>query len=426
MSARTRCDAMDEMQVEALLSGAPFVPPTVQEGAAPPPEAERVCRMCLDSAVAPGDRLFSPCQCRGTIQYVHASCLDEWRAKSPRKDSAHVCEQCGTAYRLRMTPWMRLLDSRVVRAVLCLGVFLLLAQVLGVLLRLCLQYTEPALFNAVHPWTVQSVAHAPSSPSLPWMLLPEHQSDGLSLLWDDRVEEEPDPLPSDATYQLGYFQPWVLLHIVQGLLQRSLETLVRLPAAPPVVQQDLHFPRAVLRIVTVQALWAGAADTPGTEPVSWCLARSYEFTLGLALMGMTSHFHTLVLSSSLGFFHYGTPFVVVAMYALPGSATHVAAVWESVHYAGLGILALVVWGLVRTYVMIYQQLEYVAQYLVAHTPRIVAEYDADLPPAPAPAAPASPRRSWAHWAVQRVVRGHEAMRDLDDPRFLWMLAQAGD
>lgn len=424
MSGRTRCDAMDEMQVEALLFGAPTAQPAVHDEAAPPPAAERVCRMCLDSAVAPGDRLFSPCQCRGTIQYVHASCLDEWRAKSPRKDSAHVCEQCGTAYRLRTTPWMRLLDSRVVRAALCLGVFLLLAQVLGVLMRLYLQYTEPALFDAVHPWTVQSVAHAPSSTSLPWMLPREHQIDGLSLLWDDRVEEETEPPPSDVSYQLGFFQPWVLLQILQGLLQRSLETLVRLPAAPPVVQQDTHLPRAVLRIVTVQELWAGAADAPGTTPLSWRLARSYEFTLGLALIGMASHFHTLVLASSLGLFHYGTPFVVVAMYALPGSATRVAAVWESVHYAGLWILVLVLWGLVRTYAMIYQQLECLAQYVVAHTPRIVADYDPGS--LPAPAAPPFPRRSWTHWALQRVVRGHEAMRNLDDPRFLWMLAQAGD
>ena len=63
-------------------------------------EAERQCRICH----AGGSGLFSPCLCKGSQQWVHESCLQEWRVKSSRADSYHTCELCQYQYTVAR-PW---------------------------------------------------------------------------------------------------------------------------------------------------------------------------------------------------------------------------------------------------------------------------------------------------------------------------------
>ncbi|WFD21191.1 hypothetical protein MCAP1_003452 [Malassezia caprae] len=398
MHGRTRWDAVDELQVEALLLGG--------QAAAP----ERFCRICFDSAVAPGDRLLAPCRCRGTMKYVHASCLDEWRAKSRRADSARKCEQCGAAYMLRATLTMRLLASRAVRVVLSLSSCLVLAQCLGVLARIFLQSKEPALFEAMHPWAMQSVSYEPSADAKPWTLPPaEREPDALSLLWDQVLGPMDDPEPQDSDlYVLGIFQPVVLLQAVQGMLQRSLEMLAHARLARP-----------TQRVVTVHGWPGGTAGSPAA--VSWTCARLYELTLGLAFEGLVTNIHTVSFMSSLSVVFAGLPFAAVAMYEMGGS---VAVVWESDHWLAPLLLAIVLWGVARMLMMVLDQLSFLGHYVMAHTPHLVADYG-EVGAAPIPPRAAA-RPSWAQWTLQRMLRGHAAMRDLHDPRFVWMLAQAGD
>ena len=63
-------------------------------------EAERQCRICH----AGGSGLFSPCLCKGSQQWVHESCLQEWRVKSSRADSYHTCELYQYQYTVAR-PW---------------------------------------------------------------------------------------------------------------------------------------------------------------------------------------------------------------------------------------------------------------------------------------------------------------------------------
>lgn len=51
------------------------------------------------------DELIAPCECRGTMRYVHRECLNQWRTASPRSDSFTRCEQCFASYNFRNT-WM--------------------------------------------------------------------------------------------------------------------------------------------------------------------------------------------------------------------------------------------------------------------------------------------------------------------------------
>eukprot|EP01089_Gocevia_fonbrunei_P009547 TRINITY_DN2187_c0_g1_i1.p1 TRINITY_DN2187_c0_g1~~TRINITY_DN2187_c0_g1_i1.p1 ORF type:complete len:311 (-),score=36.70 TRINITY_DN2187_c0_g1_i1:23-955(-) len=61
-------------------------------------DSERVCRNCHDSE--PTEELIAPCNCNGSIKWVHRSCLDEWRAVSPNPTSFAHCDVCQFEYQL--------------------------------------------------------------------------------------------------------------------------------------------------------------------------------------------------------------------------------------------------------------------------------------------------------------------------------------
>mmetsp|Transcript_37787 Transcript_37787/g.57534 ORF Transcript_37787/g.57534 Transcript_37787/m.57534 type:complete len:264 (-) Transcript_37787:297-1088(-) len=68
-------------------------------------EEERVCRICLggEDDNDGGNHLISPCLCRGSMCYVHISCLQAWRRASTRQDSALQCDQCHYKYNIHRT-----------------------------------------------------------------------------------------------------------------------------------------------------------------------------------------------------------------------------------------------------------------------------------------------------------------------------------
>jgi hypothetical protein len=59
---------------------------------------ERACRICYGSDEA-NDPLFQPCQCTGSMAFVHASCLDAWRNTSSNRKSFYECDTCKFKYR---------------------------------------------------------------------------------------------------------------------------------------------------------------------------------------------------------------------------------------------------------------------------------------------------------------------------------------
>ena len=60
------------------------------------------CRICYDDD--PKKTLISPCQCSGTMQYVHRECLLEWLKSSPR---SHRCEICHEEYNSSLIPFYK-------------------------------------------------------------------------------------------------------------------------------------------------------------------------------------------------------------------------------------------------------------------------------------------------------------------------------
>jgi hypothetical protein len=70
------------------------------------------CRICLAGSEEEDSlgRLISPCKCKGTMKYVHLTCLQEWRRVSGKKESYYQCDQCKYKYRLsrmRFAEWLK-------------------------------------------------------------------------------------------------------------------------------------------------------------------------------------------------------------------------------------------------------------------------------------------------------------------------------
>ncbi|CAG8640899.1 1616_t:CDS:2 [Gigaspora rosea] len=66
----------------------------------------RVCKICQESEFVEDEegpymkgKLISPCKCKGSLQYVHIGCLNQWRTSSVRKDSSYQCEVCKYEYK---------------------------------------------------------------------------------------------------------------------------------------------------------------------------------------------------------------------------------------------------------------------------------------------------------------------------------------
>lgn len=95
------------------------------------PVSAPACRVCHgDGAV---DVLIDPCLCIGTVRWIHAGCLDQWRGRSSRLQNSVRCELCGLAYRPLQRPATRLEAAcrHVLRLLLTLGVLALFGALIG-------------------------------------------------------------------------------------------------------------------------------------------------------------------------------------------------------------------------------------------------------------------------------------------------------
>lgn len=101
--------------------------------------SQAICRICLDgpqSEIEGGEslgRLLSPCRCKGTMKYVHATCLDRWRSMSARTSSIIACDQCGAPYRFRKSRYVGIATSPTLLFALSFFLFLLLIWTVGLI-----------------------------------------------------------------------------------------------------------------------------------------------------------------------------------------------------------------------------------------------------------------------------------------------------
>lgn len=58
----------------------------------------QICRFCLDIKISETDPFISPCNCKGSIEYVHLKCLFRWMYGDRLQDPREECNMCNAAY----------------------------------------------------------------------------------------------------------------------------------------------------------------------------------------------------------------------------------------------------------------------------------------------------------------------------------------
>lgn len=58
---------------------------------------EKMCRICNDTTCEVDDHWIKPCQCKGTILWVHHNCLKKWIEYS----NSTLCTTCNTSYTIK-------------------------------------------------------------------------------------------------------------------------------------------------------------------------------------------------------------------------------------------------------------------------------------------------------------------------------------
>ncbi len=71
------------------------------------------CRFCFEETSTPQNPLIEPCACRGSVQYIHTSCLRRWILQDPTQNTTH-CSICHTPFTVAVLPRMEVVPcSRV-------------------------------------------------------------------------------------------------------------------------------------------------------------------------------------------------------------------------------------------------------------------------------------------------------------------------
>ncbi|KAG0225978.1 hypothetical protein BGW42_003966 [Actinomortierella wolfii] len=101
-----------------------------------PPAEERQCRICLGGPdeVELG-RLISPCMCKGSMKYVHIACLNEWRARSPKRESHYKCDTCKYEFSFRRTSFAKYLGHPATLFILTILVFVVAVFAAGFVMK---------------------------------------------------------------------------------------------------------------------------------------------------------------------------------------------------------------------------------------------------------------------------------------------------
>ncbi|XKL68556.1 hypothetical protein PGB90_004047 [Kerria lacca] len=59
---------------------------------------EKICRICRLSGYKTKEELVSPCACKGTLAYIHRTCLEKWLKRS----GTTYCELCRFTYTVKI------------------------------------------------------------------------------------------------------------------------------------------------------------------------------------------------------------------------------------------------------------------------------------------------------------------------------------
>jgi len=65
-----------------------------------PVREEQVCRFCLMPQENTNNRFITPCNCTGSVEYIHVDCFNRWRRVTEYEQHRRICQLCLTEYNL--------------------------------------------------------------------------------------------------------------------------------------------------------------------------------------------------------------------------------------------------------------------------------------------------------------------------------------
>ncbi|PWZ02767.1 hypothetical protein BCV70DRAFT_142650, partial [Testicularia cyperi] len=146
-----------------------------------------ICRICLDGPTTESEggeslgRLLSPCRCKGTMKYVHATCLDRWRTISVRTSSSVACDQCGAPYRFRRSRFVGIATSPTLLFLLSCFLFLLLIWTVGFAASFWMDMDSVSADNL----SAETQVKAQSGSWWPWSRSPGDELDLVPVPWTE-------------------------------------------------------------------------------------------------------------------------------------------------------------------------------------------------------------------------------------------------
>ena len=105
---------------------------------------DKECRICYSSDHS--EDLISPCLCKGSMQYVHHQCLDQWRQLSRNPEALTHCGLCRSLYIIPFEKLGKLLTF--IHFLICI-ILLLIAEILiidSIYNKENIQLIDPASF----------------------------------------------------------------------------------------------------------------------------------------------------------------------------------------------------------------------------------------------------------------------------------------
>ncbi|CAI2183089.1 7113_t:CDS:2 [Funneliformis geosporum] len=86
---------------------------------------DKMCRICFAGSEEEDNlgRLISPCQCKGTMRYVHVECLNHWRLQSQKQTSFFQCDECKYKYAFRRTTMAKFATNEFILTLVTLSLF---------------------------------------------------------------------------------------------------------------------------------------------------------------------------------------------------------------------------------------------------------------------------------------------------------------
>jgi hypothetical protein len=83
------------------------------------------CRICLES----DGTFITPCNCKGTIKYVHSYCLNKWRTSN--SSAYYKCDLCHYHYSLHRSMIATMLRKVYIKIILTVLCFIICSTVVG-------------------------------------------------------------------------------------------------------------------------------------------------------------------------------------------------------------------------------------------------------------------------------------------------------